>query len=305
MKNIYASIFGESPETRKARGDRDTAFQAMLDSRKQSVEKQRTDDVKMARYNALGNVLTSMVQPLGWAAGGSSAGVQPYDNRQYIEAFNRAVKASDNLRNIGTAEDAYRFKLADEDYRRKLALDDAARERAFREEDLERKYQQKMEEQQRKFENDMAKINRQGEIKMQIAEFNAAHKIVNRSTGQSADWRMKSKLLDGYNRYATQEASYGREPISYPEWLERSGFSINEESSGNTGNGGRGRGSSTTTEPANTQTQTQTQTAGQTQTPQQGWGVMSNSGFMYNPSPAVSSGTPASAGGAPVVFHLK
>ena len=246
MKNIYASIFGESPETRKARGDRDTAFQAMLDSRKQSVEKQRTDDVKMARYNALGNVLTSMVQPLGWAAGGSSAGVQPYDNRQYIEAFNRAVKASDNLRNIGTAEDEYRFKLADEDYRRKLALDDAARERAFREEDLERKYQQRLEEQQRKFENDMAKVERQGEIRQQIAEFNATHRIKSKSTGKDADWRTQQKLLSGYLEELKIAQAKGENFPDYAVWLKDHGFdsmatggmqSASQSSEGNNGGG--------------------------------------------------------------------
>ena len=103
MNNIYASIFGEAPATRQAREARDSAFQAMLNTRKQTAEQQRTDDVKMARYNAFGNLLTTMVQPLGWAMGGSTGGVQKYDDRQYISAFNRAVKAADDIRNIGSA----------------------------------------------------------------------------------------------------------------------------------------------------------------------------------------------------------
>ena len=241
MSNIYASIFGESPETKQAKQARNSAFQAMLDSRKQSVEKQRTDDVKMARYNALGNVLTSMVQPLGWAAGGSSAGVQPYDNRQYIESFNRAVKADDDLRNIGTAEAEYKFNLADQDYRRRLSLDDAARNRAFREEDIERKYQQDMEKQDKKHQQEMDKVNRQGEIRMQIAEFNASHKIVNRSTGLSMSEREKLKMIDAYNRYATNEESYGRTPMSYPEFLASRGFSASEAGGGSGNGGGSGR----------------------------------------------------------------
>ena len=158
MSNPYASIYGESQATKQARENRNGMFQSFLDTRRKAAEQQRTDDVKMAKYNALGNVLTSMVQPLGWhAGGGSTGGVQPYDNRQYLEAFNRAVKASDNLRNIGLAEDEYKFKIADEDYRRMLALDDEARRR-----------QQKLEDEeirrQKNNEDYFARLDRQNEI---------------------------------------------------------------------------------------------------------------------------------------------
>jgi len=158
MSNPYASIYGESEATKQARQTRNNMFQSFLDTRKKAAEQQRTDDVKMAKYNALGNVLTSMVQPLGWrAGGGSTGGVQPYDNRQYLEAFNRAVKASDNLRNIGTAEDEYKFKIADEDYRRMLALDDEARRRRQKLEDEEIRRRQNNEDY-------FARLDRQNEI---------------------------------------------------------------------------------------------------------------------------------------------
>lgn len=147
--NIYASIFGETPQTRQARLQRDSAFQSMLDSRRQALEQQRTDDVTMARYNALGNLLTTMVQPLGWSVGGgrvgATGGYQPYDNRQYISAFNRAVKASDDLRNIGTMEGEYRFNLANEDYRRALSLEDEER-RIARSIDAEKRHEYTMDE---------------------------------------------------------------------------------------------------------------------------------------------------------------
>ena len=240
MKNLYESIFGESPATQTARQERDAAFQDMLNARRQSAKQQQTSDKRMATYNALGNVLTTMVQPLGWGIGGRTGNTQPYDDRQYISAFNRAVKAGDDLRNIGTAEGEYKFKLADENFKRAQKMDDEARERAFKEEDLERKYQQKAEEQQRKFDNDMAKQERQYELKMQIAEFNAAHRITNRSTGQNADWREKSKLLQGYISYANEKAKYNEEPMTYPEWLEWSGFSQRETGTGNGGNNGDG-----------------------------------------------------------------
>ena len=88
-------------------------FQKMLDERKASLEAQRTDNVRLARFNALGNALRTMVQPLGWAIGGSTASVQPYDNRQYLEAFNRAVKADQDLRNLAGAQEEYALKLGE------------------------------------------------------------------------------------------------------------------------------------------------------------------------------------------------
>lgn len=91
-------------------------FQKMLDAKKASLEAQRTDNVRLARFNALGNALRTMVQPLGWAAGGGrgvTAGVQPYDNRQYIDAFNRAVKAGQDIRNLGGAMEEYQLKMGE------------------------------------------------------------------------------------------------------------------------------------------------------------------------------------------------
>ena len=229
MNNMFASIFGESPSVAKARENRNSAFQAMLDTRRQTAEKQRTDDVRLARYNAFGNVLTTMVQPLGWAAG-STGGVQKYDDRQYISAFSRAVKAADDIRNIGTAADEYRFKLADEDYKKALAREEEARSRAFKLEEAERKYQQKLDEMDLKHRNDMEKEAAKAEARMRIAEFNAAHKITSRSSGFGIDERMKLKLIDQYGRYANEERSYGREPMKYPEWLAENGYSFTEMS---------------------------------------------------------------------------
>lgn len=227
-RNIYSAIFGGTPETQAAAQQRDFSFQSLLESRRQTAEKQRTSDVNMAKYNALGNLLTTMVQPIGWVAGGrnvATGGVQPYDDRQYIQAFNRAVKASDDLRNIGTAEDEYRLKLADENYKRQLALEDQERKREQAREDLEYKAQQRIAEIQQKFENDMAKINRQGEIRQEIAAFNANHKITNRSTGLSIDEREKLKLMGMYGDYRKNKESYNEVPKSYAEWLQEIGYS--------------------------------------------------------------------------------
>ena len=114
-----------------ARENVDNVLAEMFEKRRQNLEKQRTDDVRLAKYNALGNALTTLVQPLGWAIGGKgtgvTGGVQPYDNRQYLEAFNRAVKASDDIRNLGLMEDEYKLKRAEQDYQTALALENEER----------------------------------------------------------------------------------------------------------------------------------------------------------------------------------
>lgn len=251
IKNRYSAIFGDDPATRRAASERNSAFQSWLNTRKQAAEQQRTSDVQMARYNALGNVLTTMVQPLGWGIGGGfrgagTGGVQPYDQRQYLEAFNRAVKASEDLRNIGTAEDEYQFKLADENYRRQLALEDEARKRRYAQEDLEQKANQRIAEINQKFENDMAKINRQGEIRQQIAEFNATHKIASKSTGLSIDERMKLQLLKQYGDHVKNRESYNQTPLPYEEWLDTMGYSSSgSPSTGNRNRSGSGSGGRT------------------------------------------------------------
>ena len=177
MNNMYSSIFGETPSTQQARQARDSAFQAMLNTRKQTAEKQRTDDVKMARWNALGNLLTTMVQPVGWAIGGSTGGVQKYDDRQYLNAFNRAVKAADDIRNIGNAEEEYKFKLADEEYRRQLGLEDEERRRRQANEDYERKRQIAMEEEEAKENARMERLQQEYELRQKLAETQNAGRI--------------------------------------------------------------------------------------------------------------------------------
>ena len=258
-RSIYSAIFGETPETKAAAQQRDASFQSWLNTRKKVAEQQRTSDVNMARYNALGNLLTTMVQPIGWVADGrnvATGGVQPYDDRQYIQAFNRAVKASDDLRNIGSSAQEYEFKLADENYRRQLALEDEARSRAQKQEDLEYKAQQRIAEIQQKFENDMAKINRQGEIRQEIAAFNASHKITSRSTGLSIDEREKLKLMGMYGDYRKNKESYNETPLSYADWLKEIGYS----SSDNTARQTVVKPASVTATATNTNTNTATAT---------------------------------------------
>lgn len=134
----------EKTPAQQAEDEYVTSWKTLMENKRNEIEQQRTDAVKMAKYNALGNALTTMVQPLGWAIGGGmpgQAGVQSYDNRGYLEAFNRAVKATDDLRNIGAAEDEFNFKMAGEKYRE--AKEEAKRQQIRQEQndDYEKKRQ--------------------------------------------------------------------------------------------------------------------------------------------------------------------
>ena len=232
MDNIFASIFGETPATKAARENRDSAFQAMLDTRKQVAETARTDNVRMARANALGNILTTMVQPLGWAIGGrgnhaNTGGVQTYDNRAYLDAFNRAVKATDDVRNIGTAEDEYKLKLADEAYKRQLALDDQMRNAAIRQAQLETQAQQKLDYEKQRQADELEKIEARGEVQKWLAEYKATHRVVGRG-GLSVDDRALIAARNNYEQYRRTRATQGLQPLTFEQYMKNEGYEVQD-----------------------------------------------------------------------------
>ena len=227
-KNLYASLFGESPETQQARETRNQSFQDMLSSRRQAAEQNRTDNVQMARYNALGNVLTTMVQPLGWAAGGSTAGVQKYDDRQYIDAFNRALKAQDDLRNIGNAEAEYNFKLAEQDYNRLQSLEDAERQQQRMIERQELAEQGRMERDQKKHEMEMEKQRENLEYKRWADEFRAANKVTSKRTGLSIQDKILLQEVKDYNTHVNNMSKAGKPYETFDEWMAKKGYQVDK-----------------------------------------------------------------------------
>ena len=225
MKSIYSSLFGESPATQQAREARDLSFQDMLKSRRQSAEQARTDDVQMARYNALGNLLTTMVQPIGWAAGGTTGGGQKYDDRQYLNAFNRAVKATDDLRNIGTLEDEYRFKLAEQNYNRMQAMDDAERQQQRMIERQELAEQGRMERDQKKYEQQMELQQQKDDAKMQLEQYRQTHKVTNKRTGLGIQDKILLEQVKAYNAQVAKNTYSG----TFDEWLTERGYKVEGE----------------------------------------------------------------------------
>lgn len=236
-KNLYASLFGESPATQQARETRNQSFQDMLSSRRQAAEQNRTDNVQMARYNALGNVLTTMVQPLGWAAGGSTGGVQKYDDRQYIDAFNRALKAQDDLRNIGNAEAEYNFKLAEQDYNRLQSLDDAERQQQRMIERQERAEQGRMERDEKKHEYDMERDQAKADARQALAEWKATHQVTRKGTGLTAQDRFLLKEMEQYNTYVNNQSKAGMPFDTFDKWISTRGYDVVTKSRGGSGGG--------------------------------------------------------------------
>lgn len=193
--SLYDSIFGagKAPQM-EAETERNLRFQDMLDRHRQAITQQRTDDVRMAQFNALGNVLTTMVQPLGWAAGGTTAGVQPYDNRQYLDAFNRAVKANADLRNVGNMEAEYNFKLADENFRRAQALEDEARRMKLQDAREAATFQRRLD-----------LFNAQNEGRIELEHIKGKYRLSAKNTGKSPSEDFTSTFLKraatAYNNY--------------------------------------------------------------------------------------------------------
>lgn len=226
MKQLFNSLFGESPETQQARETRNATFQDMLNSRRQTAQQNYTDAAKMAKYNALGNVLTTMVQPIGWAAGGSTVSPQKYDDRQYIDSFNRALKAQDDLRNIGTAEDQYRFNLAEQDYNRLRDIEDNERRYQFQMDKQQQQQEYMLEKQRRDQEARQALEEQKAEQKEALERLKASLKITDKKTGLSLRDRQLLKEMDYYNDYVKRHETSGQPYDTFDKWMSTRGYKV-------------------------------------------------------------------------------
>ena len=225
-QSMADAIFGKQEATLSAEEVLNQKFSDMLNARKQAAEGAKTDATRMARLSALGNVLTTMVQPIGWAIGGRgtgvTGGVQPVDNRQYLQAFERAQKANDDLRNIGTMEGEYQFNLANEAYRRAQAM-----------EDYENKARIELEKQKQIFDMRSQLSQQQMEERIKVAEATAKAKFRfgTKNGGRVAESVRDNLLKRANTAYAQILADYYKkkqvgienlqEPPSYDEFLKK------------------------------------------------------------------------------------
>ena len=221
---VYSSIFGpeetepEKTELEKLDEARRQTYQEMIENRKKALQQQQTNDYRLASFNALGNALRTMVQPVGWAAGGSTAGVQPYDERQYLESFNRAVKANDDLRNLGMLEDQFKYKLADEEYQTQLALDAA---RAKEQRELAAYAAKSAIDTAAKKELLDSRYNREEDLARLKGQFNVKGK-----NGLTVEDRILINQSREYEKYRRSQMILKEPYISFEQWLRSEGYSV-------------------------------------------------------------------------------
>lgn len=241
----YAPLFEEGDELESARADLSEKQEEvknyadmLFERRRKDLEEQRTGDVKRARFNALGNVLRTMVQPLGWAVGGSVAAPQTYDNRQYIDAFNRAVKASDDIRNVGVKESEFQLGLASEeakDARARVKMYEAMnianeKEQAKHDKMMERieaRTEAKQQEIDKRLENDLQKIR----LRYSLA---ARNKKVPKTDKEkfdeevAQDWRKQMQMYET-GKLANQPKSFEE---FYKDRARAAGYTVEEKKGG-------------------------------------------------------------------------
>lgn len=91
----------------------DQSINDMLHAQYEATEKRRTDAAKLAKVAALGNVLQTAFVPFGWIGQkGATSQVAAPDSRQYVTAFNEALKAQQDLANVGVNAAKMRLDLA-------------------------------------------------------------------------------------------------------------------------------------------------------------------------------------------------
>lgn len=255
--NPYGYLFGDSAATQAAQAEVGNRYQTWLNTRRDALERKRTSDVNMARYNALGNLITTMVKPVGWAAGGggfdgATAGTDKYDNRQYLDSFNSAVKAADDIRNVGSKEAEYQFQLAEDEYKRRQALDKEARTFAEKQMEAEERNRAKQEqkEQEYKLKAELEAQKIEGRIRAINERAQVNYRFKTRGGGSAPKSKVDKILQTAQTEYIKLVQDYYKklqiglenlqEPPSYEKFLEdcalKEGVTISTASTG-TGTG--------------------------------------------------------------------
>ena len=266
-KAVYNNVFGPQPtDAEKAQAAERLSWQGMMQTMRNEAAKRKTDAARMARVNALGNVLTTIVQPLGWAAGGATAGVQQYDDRQYIDAFNRALKADEDLSRIGIMDAEHEYQLTNEARKRAQSIEDA--EKAA---ELKERYAALRQEQE------LEKIEARGDINRDLAELKARARVT--KAGKDVNEMSLKTAITQYYQYKRRwldQVGAGVERkdklMTLSEFLRNDmGYDVKEtlpgsaaQTSGSTGNSGNSgsKGKSGGFRGASASTNTNTKTGG-------------------------------------------
>ena len=105
----YGAIYGKWNELTPEEKAVQQGINDMLQQQYKQAATNRTDARRMAQFNAFGDVLRTAFNPIGWAIGGGTSQTIAPDNRAYISAFNNAIKADNDFRNLGNQQ--AQFKL--------------------------------------------------------------------------------------------------------------------------------------------------------------------------------------------------
>lgn len=108
------SVYGWMAASRADEADRQftQGINDMLRAQWADTDKRRTDYAKMAQMAALGNVLQTIFASAGWIGSGTTSQVTNPDQRSYITAFNEALRARNDLSNVGTRAAEMRLNMA-------------------------------------------------------------------------------------------------------------------------------------------------------------------------------------------------
>jgi len=113
---LTADIYGFLAEPSQEEKAVQFSINDMLRSQYRQAEQQRTNAAQMAKFSALGNVMQTLFNPIGWRAGGGNSGTTSQtatpDQQGYITAFNNIQRADQDIANIGRQGDNLRLNYA-------------------------------------------------------------------------------------------------------------------------------------------------------------------------------------------------
>lgn len=183
---VFGRYFAPTPEEESM----PARINDMLQAQWQTASDQRTNAHKLAQVTALGNVLQNIFTPVAWGAGGhGKATSQPIapDNRAYITAFNEAIKADQDLANVGAQGRQtmlnYQMNEIAQDRARREKRANAAVERE------RRKYEMELGHYNRMLETD-ARYQWRKDIEKTKADLRAKYKSGIESKAQNIDTKL-------------------------------------------------------------------------------------------------------------------
>lgn len=169
------------------------------------VEKEKTDAAKMQKYYALSDAFSALGRMGGAAVGGAIGGdmlggapvVPEYkESRGYIDAFERAKKANDRIKELDNM--SYQLALKDEDRKYDASVKTAEREYKSQQDALNKDFELKMVAYKSELQQAIADkdFERTAQLQKQIQDDKQAHEIVLQNLKNAHEEKLKGLSLD-------------------------------------------------------------------------------------------------------------